>query len=74
MTLDKLYERKKEIETQLESLQKQITDLKTQISIAEERIRQWTDTALIQRGRMIELDILIHESEESVRKDDEDED
>jgi chromosome segregation ATPase len=61
LSLENLQKRRTEIESQIQQRQKEIQDLKMQVDNAEITIRQWTDTILIQRGQLIELDSLIRE-------------
>ena len=65
MSIEKLRERRKTLDFDIQNQQKRINELKTQIDGAEQTIRQWTDTLLIQRGQLLEIDNLIRESDES---------
>ncbi|MBU1173453.1 MAG: hypothetical protein KKD44_28130 [Proteobacteria bacterium] len=63
MSVEKLKERKLLLDNEIQAQQKRIVDLKTQIDGAEATLRQWTDTILIVRGQMLEIDRLINELE-----------
>jgi len=71
MSIEKLRERKLSLDTEIQAQQKRILDLKTQIEGAETTLRQWTDTILIVRGQVLEIDRLINELELSAPIEDE---
>ena len=61
MSLENFEKRRDDIEEQLGKMSKQVTDLRTQITNAENQIKQWTDTMLILRGQLLEIDNIIKE-------------
>ena len=61
MSLENFEKRRDDIEEQLRKMSKQVTDLRTQITNAENQIKQWTDTMLILRGQLLEIDNIIKE-------------
>jgi hypothetical protein len=65
MSLERLKERREQLNFDIQSQQRKITDLKAQVEGAEATIRQWTDTILIQRGQLLEIDNLINEAEQT---------
>lgn len=71
MSLENLRKRKSDIEIELNTRLENIQNLRNQITNAENTIKQWTDTVLLQRGQLIEIDNLIREFETEAGEDEE---
>lgn len=63
MTLEKLRQKKKDYEANIQFRGQQITNQISQINLAQNNLRQQQDALMIVRGQLLEVDVWIKELE-----------